>query len=449
MKQLKQELQRLARLQRLLLKLRTGNRRGIGARVLRLRARLRQGAHELLRRPALRRIPGALAFVLGLGMTPQLDAQITFGPAQVNAFGIVGSDEVLLPKFVDIDADGDLDIFVSSYGAFQLYTNTGTADDPNFEGAPTINPFGLDAVTGEIVAVGDFADLDGDGDLDFLSSEYSVLYYYENTGTAQTPQFGTPIAGPYGLDLATDSYLLPVFVDMDNDGDTDLLIGGYNTTQYFENTGSVTAPAFAAPLNDPFGIDSSPPQPDQDSYLFYAAGDLDGDGDIDLVQGQYYGTLRYYENTGTAEAPAFAPPVDEFFGFSPISEETFVLPTLGDIDNDGDLDLLTNQYDYGMSTSESFLVYYENTTGDEVRVREVPADFVLEISPNPASDLIRLRANHSLAGVELFDATGKLVLTRAGSTDQISVHDLPQGLYQLRVVLSDGSAATERISVLR
>ncbi|MDD5274862.1 MAG: VCBS repeat-containing protein [Methylovulum sp.] len=47
----------------------------------------------------------------------------------------------------------------------------------------------------------------------------------------------------------------PTFADIDHDGDLDALIGNFNgDTLYFENTGSATAPAFAAPVTNPFGL---------------------------------------------------------------------------------------------------------------------------------------------------------------------------------------------------
>ena len=66
--------------------------------------------------------------------------------------------------------------------------------------------------------------------------------------------------------------------------------------------------------------------------------DLDGDGDMDGIGGGYYGDFQYYENTGTANAPAFAAPVQNPFGLTTVYYST--LASFADLDGDGDLDIL-------------------------------------------------------------------------------------------------------------
>ena len=94
----------------------------------------------------------------------------------------------------------------------------------------------------------------------------------------------------------------PSFADLDGDGDLDAVVGSnYGTLHYFENTGSAMAPAFTERTGaaNPFnGVNVG-----FSSAPSFA--DLDGDGDLDAVVGANDGTLHYFENTGTAIAPAF------------------------------------------------------------------------------------------------------------------------------------------------
>ncbi|MBM3264708.1 MAG: VCBS repeat-containing protein, partial [candidate division Zixibacteria bacterium] len=86
----------------------------------------------------------------------------------------------------------------------------------------------------------------------------------------------------------------PAFVDLDKDGDLDLLSGEYyGNFHYFENTGSSSAPAFSATQTNPFGL------VDVGYSSAPAFGDLDNDGDLDLLSGEYYGNFRYFENNSS------------------------------------------------------------------------------------------------------------------------------------------------------
>ena len=82
-------------------------------------------------------------------------------------------------------------------------------------------------------------------------------------------------------------------------------------------------------------------------------GDLDDDGDLDLVTGDASGLILYLENTGSASNPAFivrtgtANPLDIDAGY-------FSVPCLGDLDLDGDLDAILGNSD------GDFLFHLEN-----------------------------------------------------------------------------------------
>ena len=118
---------------------------------------------------------------------------------------------------------------------------------PLAEQTGAANPF--NGVHVGVVSTPSFADLDGDGDLDAVVGENDgILHYFENTGSATAPAFTeqTGAANPFdGVDVGIAS--APSFADLDGDGDLDAVVGEfYGTLRYFENTGSATAPVFTA-----------------------------------------------------------------------------------------------------------------------------------------------------------------------------------------------------------
>ncbi len=226
--------------------------------------------------------------------------------------------------------------------------------------SPQSAPFGI--TSADDVVFPYLADIDNDGDLDVIGTTYSyggfdglVLAYWENTGDSEIPQFGTPEFNPFGI--ISTGFSNPVCVDLDNDGDLDLITGQYDSPNllYFENTGTAEAPAFEAPQLNPFGLEVDT----EDGISFIALGDADGDGDYDLISDSYYESdFKYYENTGTPENPAFASPNSNMLGSMP-EESLIMLPVFADVDDDGDMDLFYQQYN-----EDSYVVNYafmENT----------------------------------------------------------------------------------------
>lgn len=82
-------------------------------------------------------------------------------------------------------------------------------------------------------------------------------------------------------------------------------------------------------------------------------GDIDADGDFDMLLGTEHGTIVYYRNDGSTNWTAWSLVSEEFEG---INLESQVIPALADIDNDGDLDLFileSNSIKFFLNTGTS------------------------------------------------------------------------------------------------
>jgi hypothetical protein len=148
------------------------------------------------------------------------------------------------PRFADLDADGDLDLMLgSSENTLLYYRNIGTPTNPAFSAGPDIF-----APVGELDAeVGVCIDLDGDGDLDLVTGGFSGLKLFENAGDAISPVF-VEVAGFFS-GLATGSNPVPALADLDGDQDFDLVVGlsESGVLKYYPNTGTPAAAGLRSP----------------------------------------------------------------------------------------------------------------------------------------------------------------------------------------------------------
>jgi hypothetical protein len=211
------------------------------------------------------------------------------------------------PVLADLNGDGDYDLFIGeggwqgpgAGGNIHYYENQGTPQAPNWV-LITDQWLGLDVGGWSHPA---FVDINDDGDLDlFVGAEDGTLTYVENRGTSTAPAWAAPVQ-PYA-NLQVGPYAAPSFFDVDDDGDLDMLIGQENgSLAYARNTGSRTSPgwelvAAAYPAID-VGQMSSP-----------ATADLNGDGQPELILGTGYGGLQLYQYEGPGASGAwdgFAP----------------------------------------------------------------------------------------------------------------------------------------------
>ncbi len=255
----------------------------------------------------------------------------------------VGSNPV--PALADMNADGapDLVVGLSEDGGVRLYWNTGTASAGQF----------IQTSMQEIGDVGLYAyptirDLDDDGDQDILCGRDNYGFiYYQNTGTATAGDWQPNSTVFAGLGGST-YWNSPELVDLTGDGLYDLVFGtASGPLLYYVNTGTTAAPAwtqnttlFGGVLD--VGGASNP--------VFF---DFDGDGDLDMISGSQLGYIKYFQNTGTAAAPAWEQDDSYFAG---IDHSIYVAIAIGDVNGDGLPDAIVGDLNGGL--------YYHRNTGD-------------------------------------------------------------------------------------
>ena len=222
--------------------------------------------------------------------------------------------------FADIDGDGDLDIW--DFGATNLwYRNDGGT---TFTAQTTMPGSVGGAKNGE---GGTAADFTNDGYIDFIyAAALTDVEAFVNDGD-NTYTFHTDINAGYGLpnSVANHENMEWAWGDCDDDGDLDVFISGLTSEGLYENNGSgsftnVTV-ARGLTIADPDGADW---------------GDYDNDGDLDLITAQDGGVSHLYQNNGSCSFSEVASSVG-LGGSGAIGNVVGWL----DIDNDGDLDLMS------------------------------------------------------------------------------------------------------------
>ena len=284
------------------------------------------------------------------------------------------------PVFVDIDNDNDLDMFIGSFknplGSINYLENTGSISNPSFYFSDST----FFNITSDLSVSPAFGDIDNDGDYDLLIGRFNgTLSLFINSGTPSTPLFtgGTILRINNGDSIDVGSTAVPFLNDVDNDADLDLIVGGFNGKfNYYENTGSPSTYEFTANSLYFATLDIGD---NSTPFLF----DYDKNGTLDLFSGSRKGEFFYFRNDGSNLIPIWTELTNNFIPDN-FGGNTF--PYFIDIDNDTDFDLFLGNVKGGI-----YLYINDEITGlDEGEITPVN-NFEIAAYPNPFNPETKLR----------------------------------------------------------
>ncbi|MEM6261650.1 MAG: T9SS type A sorting domain-containing protein [Bacteroidota bacterium] len=434
----------------------------------------------------------------GSPTSSEIDSTLYFFPpaAPVDVF--------LFPAafFIDVNNDGLEDMIVASnapnisatHRRVLLYLNIGTAQNSQFR-LETGHFLGDEMVECGSASNPTFFDHNGDGLMDLLignylyktntRDEFSSVTYYENVGTASQPAFELKTRDYMGLSKAFNPEKFrfrPALGDLDNDGDLDMMLGDdEGKISWLENIGQAGDSARFQVKAVNFG---SMDVGQSATPVLY---DVNGDNLLDLVIGERFGNLNYYQNKGTASSPVFGPSAENrnfgeidvlpgsFTGYSTplvyraadnslrlivgastgrifeykdlegnLTAGSFTLldSVLGnvleggqtalaaaDIDDDGKIEFAVGNLRGGIALYKSDIASSTEESLQSEKVSEIT------LFPNPSQGTATLQSDEAIASVRIVDIQGRMVSNLAGKGAlEVTLPEMVPGFYLVQVI---------------
>ena len=337
----------------------------------------------------------------------------------------------------DEDGDGDKEVILGdiSFNCLNRVLNGGNKDSAKVISQDTTFPKYNVPYDVPLFPASFYVDVNNDGERDLLvapnveraAENYTGIWYYQGSNVNDTISFEHK-TDTFMLDKAIDlgEGAYPAFFDYNNDDLLDLVVGNFgyyiNGVVYksglalFENVGTTTDPEFELVDRDfanisALGLDAITP----------TFGDLDDDGDKDLIIGESEGWIHYLKNIAPIGNTAnFQLEVAKFFK---LDVGNFSAPLLYDVNGDGLLDLIIGEKSGNLNYFENFGKRIAPEYNDSIPGRFNNFFGNVDVKVPGLFD-----RGYSTPVITPLDSTGKLYLVVGSDEGQLRLYDFDPNL---------------------
>jgi hypothetical protein len=330
-------------------------------------------------------------------------------------------------------------------GRLALLENIGTATQPAFNEI-TDNYLDLDTTSIGPDPYPAFGDVDGDSRPDMILGDLEGnLHFFHNTSTNSTAQFQSPqqlVSDDLGDTIDVGQDATPQLYDVDADGLLDLLVGERNgNINYYRNTGTSLSPNWHLQNTGLGGVLVN----EYWSFTGFSVPFMyeNEQGQKEFLSGSESGWIHHYDGIDGNIDGNWNLTDSIWEGFHEGLRTSVVLY---DLNGDGHLDAVIGNYRGGLS-------FWRDDTYAGIQDEGVaPAQEVFSIVPNPSADEANILLHTPLRPdmhISMHDDMGRLVQTQAviSAGTRLYVGDLPNGVYTVQLV-SGVTSWTQRTVIM-
>jgi len=265
-----------------------------------------------------------------------------------------------------------------------------------------------------------FGDLDGDGDKDMLlgNSDGTLLYFENIAGSGNPADYVLSQSNYQGIDVG--EFSTPQLFDLNSDNLIDLVCGKKNGKLcYFQNTGSLAFPVFTLKTESFGNVDVTD---NQHPYFAYSVPCFFKDNnETRLFVGNIAGHLHYYKDIINNLNGDFTLVNGNYLW---LYEGIYSSVAVDNLNNDGYLDMIMGNYSGGLG-------YYKGVDPPMIGINERVTDLRIDIFPNPANSIIRITNESSvcLDEIVIYSINGQEIIRINEPGNRINISTLSDGVY--------------------